>query len=248
MTQAPCCHPLRMRIDPRVVQRARLVLTLGLVALAAAVYGGMPVARAEVNHAASMLMRGDVTALRDYILSFGVWAPVVSALLMVLQALVAPLPAFLLAFANGLAFGLFWGSLLTFASATLAAGISFGLARALGRGVVEALVGHTGLALTDRWFARWGVWAILFARLMPIMSFDVISYAAGLTGMRFRSFLAATMLGILPATLLFAYLGEHAPQSVTLLFIAFGGAVVVAAGVALIRVRRRRIVLLRKHR
>lgn len=48
----------------------------------------------EVDRAAALLGRRDVSGLRDYILSIGLWAPVVSALLMVLQALVAPLPAF----------------------------------------------------------------------------------------------------------------------------------------------------------
>ncbi len=63
-----------------------------------------------MDRAAALLGRGDVSGLRDYILSFGLWAPVISALLMVLQALVAPLPAFVLTFANGLAFGTFWGA------------------------------------------------------------------------------------------------------------------------------------------
>ncbi len=66
--------------------------------------------RSEVDKAAGILYRGDIAGLRDYILSFGPWAPVVSASLMVFQALAAPLPAFVLAFANGLAFGAFWGA------------------------------------------------------------------------------------------------------------------------------------------
>jgi uncharacterized membrane protein YdjX (TVP38/TMEM64 family) len=97
-----------------------------------------------------------VATLRDYILSFGAWAPVVSALMMILQALAAPLPAFLRMFANGLAFGAFWGGLLGLASASLAAAISFWLARPLERGPVKTLVGKTGLESADRWFARRG--------------------------------------------------------------------------------------------
>jgi uncharacterized membrane protein YdjX (TVP38/TMEM64 family) len=222
-------------LDGRRLQRVRLVLTAVLVLGAGLVYLVSPTTREQINYAAAMLAQGDVRALRDYILSFGLWAPVISALLMILQTLIAPLPAFLLAFANGLAFGVWWGGLLTFGSATLASAISFWLARALGRPAVEALVGKSGIELADRWFARRGALAVLIARLIPIVSFDVVSYAAGLTRMHFLSFLVATMVGITPATFLYAYLGEQAPQFVTVLLIAFGIVIVVTILAALRR-------------
>ncbi|HSH79479.1 MAG TPA: TVP38/TMEM64 family protein [Herpetosiphonaceae bacterium] len=227
--------PQRATIDTRYVVWLRLALTLMLVVVLALAYLLSATFRSEVNRAAEILGRGDVAGLRDYILSFGVWAPVVSALLMILQALAAPLPGFLLAFANGLAFGAFWGGMLSFVSAALAATISFWLARALGRPPVEALVGKAGLEQADRWFARWGTYTVLIARLVPIVSFDIISYAAGLTPMRFRNFLGATLLGMAPATFLYAYLGEQAPQYVQVLLVAFGAVIVGAAILAVVR-------------
>jgi len=219
----------RATIDTRYVVWLRLALTLGPGIVLGLAYLLSATFRSEVNRAAGILGQGDVAGLRDYILSFGVWAPVVSALLMILQALAAPLPGFLLAFANGLAFGAFWGGMLSFVSAALAATISFWIARALGRPPVEALVGKTGLEQADRWFARWGTYTVLIARLVPIISFDVVSYAGGLTPMRFRDFLGATLLGMAPATFLYAYLGEQAPQYVQVLLIAFGVVIVGAA-------------------
>lgn len=194
--------------------------------------------RSEVSLAARILGRGDVAALRDYILSFGVWAPVVSALLMVLQALAAPLPAFVLAFANGLAFGALWGGVLSLGSAALASAVCFGISRLLGRGPVEALVGSKSLGSADRWFSRWGAYAVLVARLVPVISFDAISYAAGLTRMRFASFMVATVIGAAPATFVYSYLGGRAPRYVNVLIIAFG--VVIAGGIITAIVRRHR--------
>jgi uncharacterized membrane protein YdjX (TVP38/TMEM64 family) len=194
--------------------------------------------RSEVGLAAGIMGRGDVAALRDYILSFGVWAPVVSALLMVFQALAAPLPAFVLAFANGLAFGALWGGVLSLTSAALASALCFGISRLLGRGPVEALVGSRSLGSADRWFSRWGAYAVLVARLIPVVSFDVISYAAGLTRMRFASFMVATVVGAAPATFVYSFLGERAPRYVNVLIIAFG--VVVAGAVITAIVRRHR--------
>ena len=163
----------------------------------------------------------------------------VSSLLMILQALVAPLPAFLITFANGLAFGTLWGGLLSLASASVAAAIAFWISRVFGRGPVEALVGKTGLESADRWFARWGHYAVLAARLVPILSFDVISFAAGLTRMGFGKFLLATTVGAAPATSVYAYLGGRAPQYVQVLLVAFGIAIVGALVVAIVRRVRR---------
>lgn len=219
-------------------ERLRRGATLSLVIALVGAYALAPGLRAEVNEATMLLAQGDVASLRDYLRSFGIWAPLVSTLLMVLQSLVAPLPAFLLAFANGLAFGTFWGGLLTFLSALLAASISFGISRALGRATVERLAGRAGLAMANRWLARHGPWALLLARLMPVISFDIISYAAGLTAMRFRWFVLATAAGILPTTFLYAYLGEHISQSVVVLLAATLLLVAIAAVVATLWRRR----------
>ncbi len=123
-------------------------------------------------------------------------------------------------------------------SATLAAALSFWISRLLGRGPVEALVGGRSLGSADRWFLRWGAYAVLIARLVPIVSFDAVSYAAGLTRMRFWWFMAATAVGMAPATFVYSYLGGRAPQYVRVLLVAFG--VVIAGAVVAAIVRRRR--------
>ena len=178
--------------------------------------------RSETNRAVGILGHGDIAGLRDYIVSFGLWAPVASCFLMVLQALVAPVPSFLITFANGLAFGIFWGWMLSVFGHVLAASVCFGISRALGRIPVEVLVGKAGLESADRWFARWGVYAVFAGRLLPGVAFDAISYAAGLTNMRFRNFLVATTLGIVPQTFLYSYLGRQAPEYVGLFLVTTG--------------------------
>jgi len=229
---------LPMNLSSQTVRWVRF--TLGLLALAALGLGYLLSEgfRSEVDRAVAILGRGDIAGLKDYILSFGVWAPIVSALLMILQALVAPLPAFVLSFANGLAFGAFWGGMLSLVSASLAAALSFWIARLLGRGPVEALVGRAHLGAADRWFLRWGAYAILVARLVPVVSFDIISYAAGLTLMGFWRFMLATVVGMAPATFIYSYLGGRAPQYVQVLLVAFG--VVIAGAVVAAVIRRRR--------
>lgn len=156
---------------------------------------------------------------------------------MVFQALAAPLPSFLITFANGLAFGILPGWLLSVAGHTLAATVCFYIARILGRMPVEALVGRVGLESADRWFTRWGLYAVLLARLVPGISFDVISYAAGLTRMGFRRFIAATVAGTAPQTLVYSYLGSRSSESAWVLLII---SVLVIVGISAAAIRRNR--------
>jgi uncharacterized membrane protein YdjX (TVP38/TMEM64 family) len=227
-------------LDARAIRLLRLVLLLVAATLFGLLYLLSAGFRFEVNRAVGLLGRGDIVGLRDYILSYGLWAPVASCFLMVLQALVAPVPSFLITFANGLAFGVFWGWMLSLFGHVLAAAVCFWISRALGRVPVEVLVGRTGLQSADRWFARWGLYAVFVGRLIPGVAFDVISYAAGLTRMRFRSFLIATALGIFPQTFLYSYLGRQAPEYVGLFLVTSALVVAVVVAVAVVRYRRER--------
>jgi len=226
--------------DARTVRWLRFLLLVAAATVFGLLYLLVDGFRSETNRALGILGRGDIAGLKGYIVSFGVWAPVASCFLMVLQALVAPVPSFLITFANGLAFGVFWGWMLSLFGHVLAAAVCFGISRALGRGPVEVLVGNTGLESADRWFARWGLYAVFAGRLVPGVAFDAISYAAGLTRMRFRNFMVATTLGIFPQTLLYSYLGRQAPQYVGLFLVTSGTVILGVAAVAFVRYRRER--------
>ncbi len=175
--------------------------------------------------------------MREYIAGFGPLAPLISALLMIFQSVAAPLPAFLITFANGLLFGVWWGAALSWSSAMLGAALCFSIARYFGRPVVVKLISESALASSDRFFERYGKHAVLIARLVPIISFDVISYGSGLTGLRFLGFWIATGMGQLPATILYSYLGDEATGTIKILFWAFG--VVIAISVLTFLIKRR---------
>ena len=179
----------------------------------------------------------DPQAMREYIAAYGPLAPVVSALLMILQSVAAPLPAFLITFANGLLFGVWWGAALSWSSAMLGAALCFFIARYFGRPAVVKLTSESALTTSDRFFERYGKHAVLIARLVPIISFDVISYGSGLTGMRFLGFWLATGIGQLPATILYSYLGDEATGTIKILFWIFG--IVIAISIVMFLIKRR---------
>ena len=179
----------------------------------------------------------DPQAMREYIAAYGPLAPVISALLMMLQSVAAPLPAFLITFANGLLFGVWWGAALSWSSAMLGAALCFFIARYFGRPAVVKLTSESALAASDRFFDHYGRHAVVIARLVPVISFDVISYGSGLTGMGFLGFWIATGIGQLPATILYSYLGDEATGTIKILFWAFG--IVIAISIVTVLIRRR---------
>ena len=159
------------------------------------------------NNIFSMFATGDFTIVRDFIDEYGAYAMLVSAGLMVLQSIMAPLPAFLITFANANLFGWWQGAILSWSSAMLGAALCFYISKILGRDIVEKLTSKAGLENVDKFFEKYGKQSILIARLLPFISFDIVSYAAGLTSMGFLSFFIATGLGQLPATIVYSYVG-----------------------------------------
>ena len=157
----------------------------------------------------------DIESVKAYIQSFGVWAVAASFLLMILQSLAAPIPAFFVTFANAMIWGWKWGALISWSSAMVGAMLCFYISRMYGRTVTEKFVSASALKSVDTFFVKYGKNAILTARLLPFVPFDPISYAAGLTGMSFFDFALATGIGQLPATIVYSYAAEKASNPST---------------------------------
>ena len=238
-SSSPSSFPqLGLNLTSRRARVAQLSLVLLIAALLALVYGLHDGLRSEVNRALVILASGDGVAIGAYLRSHGAWAPAASLFLMLVQAVAAPVPAILVAFANGLAFGVVWGGLLTVAGQTLAAAVCFWIARALGRGAAEALTSSLGLETADRWLTRWGPRGIIILRLVPGISFDVVSYGVGLTGIGFAPFLGATAVGVTPQAFLYAYLIREAPQTAWAFYALSWGLLAIIGLVAIVRVKR----------
>lgn len=179
-----------------------------IAAAAFLVYYFIPSVNQTMNRVLAAFASGDFTVVRDFVESYGAYAAAVSFLLMILQSIAAPLPAFLLTFANANLFGWWKGALLSWSSAMAGAAVCFYIARILGRDAAEKLTSKAGLKQIDEFFERHGKMSILIARLLPFISFDIVSYAAGLTSMSFGSFFIATGIGQLPATIIYSYVGS----------------------------------------
>jgi len=128
--------------------------------------------------------------------------------MMIIQALAIPIPSELVLIAGGLAFAFPFGWIVGALGSIVAALISFYISKKGGRSLAIKLVGENGIRFADNWFNRWGSWAVLLGRFAPFIPFDAISYGAGLTTMKLKSFMIPTIIGTLPRTLFYTSLGS----------------------------------------
>lgn len=207
-------------------------LLLFVILLAVLIYLFVPSVNESINEIVKRLSSGDFDDVRLFIQSYGTYAAAFSFFLMVLTSVIAPLPAFVITVANANLFGWWQGALLSWSSAMVGAALCFYISRILGRDVAERFATRAGLEKVDRFFEKYGKTSILIARLLPFMSFDLVSYAAGLTSMGFWGFFVATGLGQTPATIIYSYVGGMlsggAQKLVTGLLILFALSALVA--------------------
>lgn len=184
----------------------RIILAVIAVLLIAA-YFAIPPVHEWVNSVVEMFRTGNFDDMREFISRYGKWAMAISFLLMVFQSIAAPLPAFFITLTNANLFGWWQGCILSWASSMAGAALCFWIARILGRDVVERICTKGALLSIEEFFAKYGKRCILVARLLPFISFDIVSYAAGLTAMDFWGFFLATGIGQLPACIVYSYVG-----------------------------------------
>lgn len=192
------------------------IILIAAILIIVLLYFIVPSFNATMKNFVTQLGSLKVESVIELIRGYGAYAAVISFFLMILQSILAPIPALLITLANAAVFGWWKGALLSFWSAMAGAALCFYIARTLGRDAVEKIVTKSGLDNIDNFFERYGKNSILVCRLLPFVSFDIVSYAAGLTPIKFWDFFLATGLGQLPATIVYSYLGQLTGSSKTI--------------------------------
>lgn len=155
----------------------------------------------------------------------GAFGPAVLMLVMGLAVVVSPIPSLPLDMLAGHAFGPYWGTLYATLGATFGAVASFVIARLLGRRLVTRfLKGHINFCqrCSDKLLTQ----VVFFSRLIPFVSFDLVSYGAGLTQMSAWKFGVVTFLGTLPVTLFYTAYGASVLENSLISWV--GGLVMIA--------------------
>ncbi|MAQ82065.1 MAG: hypothetical protein CMH12_02405 [Maritimibacter sp.] len=151
----------------------------------------------------------DRATVEGMVASMGAWGPVMVVALMTIAVVASPLPSAPIALASGAAYGHYAGSLYVAIGSEIGAMTAFLIARWIGRGPIEKLLGDKadyGLLGSQNALTL----AVFSSRLLPFVSFDAMSYAAGLSKLHFWRFAIATFAGILPASFVLAHVGSAA--------------------------------------
>jgi len=171
------------------------------------------------------LLLTDPQALHRWVRDVGWLGPVALMGLMALAIVVSPLPSAPIALAAGAAYGHIWGTVYVTTGALAGALTAFGIARVLGGEAMQRWFGDrlsVGLLGSQN-----RLMLLVFGlRLLPFVSFDLVSYAAGLTPLATWRFALASLAGIVPISFLLTHFGDRLVgeelESVALAILALG--------------------------
>ncbi len=162
------------------------------------------------------------TNVKNFILSFGIWSPIVFIVIYALRGAVIVIPVGIMSFAGGLAFGKWLGTIYILIGATLGASLSFMIARYFGRQFIASFSWlHKGkIKQFDDGIEKNGLRMMLFMRLMPLFQYDAVNFGSGLSKMKFRDFFIGSFIGMAPGGFINAMLGSSLENIISIQFFA----------------------------
>ncbi len=197
---------------PRSDRRSRSVLVASALVVGgvAGAYLTIPGVGDFVDEMLRVLTSDDPDRARRWVEPFGWRGPLLIVGLMTAQMFLIVIPSWLLMVLAVLVYGEGLGSLISLVAVVTASSVGYGVGAAIGRHSVRRLLGPgTERRVRDE-ACRYGVWAVVIARLSPLFSNDAISFVGGLLRMGYARFLAATVAGIVPLIGLIATFGRNA--------------------------------------
>lgn len=184
-----------------------------IIIIVLGIYFLNPSIHENTNYIFKLLKEFKLDELKQYIISFGAIGPIVSILILTLQCVLAPLPLSLVVFANSYIYGWGVGSIISCIGTLIGSSISFFISRIYGRPIAEKFVSSKILDMCDNFFIVYGKKIVFASRLLPFISFDGFSYAAGLTKISFKYFFWATLIGQIPVIVTLSLLGVNVGNS-----------------------------------
>lgn len=189
--------------DEKQERRCRLWLLALLILSLVSIHFFAPDFYPTIWH---LTRRHDLPELIDYLQGFGVWAVFVSFFIDVVINIVGFLPSIFISTANGLIFGLFWGTIISWIAETVGVVISFWAMRVLFRGMAMNIIAQSKTLSNLEQYETWQ--AVAFARAIPYMPNGLVTAISALSSMPFKRHLIGSLIGKLPSVALEVCLGH----------------------------------------
>ncbi len=165
----------------------------------------------------------DAEPFQEWVDGWGILGPIVYMLVLAGSVLFAPIPNVPIFIAAGLAWGPVLGTVYSMGGMMMGSAAAFWVSRRLGRGWLPRLIGRATAARLDDLAERMGGRVIFWARMLPVVNFDFISFLAGLTSIRFSTFLIYSFFGMLLPTSVAVIAGDSLGKD-SRITVALGGA------------------------
>ena len=148
----------------------------------------------------------DSAQIQTLLNSVGIWSPIIYIALYVIATILV-LPSTVLNLTGGAVFGAVWGTLWTSLAAIIAAIVAFTFTRTVGREIIAKRLSGRWQAM-DAEVRQGGLFYMFAIRLVPIMPYGLVNFAAGLTSISFKDYILGTTIGTVPSVLPFVLLGS----------------------------------------
>lgn len=214
-------------------QKGQIAATIGVLGLALTIVVVTPVG----EQIWTVIRAPQAERMQRLLAADTPWIPIVLVSLMILHTLV-PVPAEILAVGAGIALGPVWGFITIWVGAMLGAYLGFWLARTFGQRFVRRWVAMHRLERVQHWLQQIDIPLLLAARLLPILSFNLINYALGLTPISWWQFTWTTGVGIVPGTVLMVAFGAYLHDWRVLIMMTAGGLLVGGGSYFMLRWRK----------
>lgn len=183
---------------------AEIGLTVAGIVLLALVVLAVP----PLRDAAAAAIQGDSGEVRSQVDSLGLAGPLLILALALIHTVVF-YPAEIVDAAAGFAYGFFPALLLTMTGWILSGLLCFAIGRSVARPLLDRWLGAERFERIEASIARGGPTLMLALRLIPILPFSIVSYAAGAARVPLWRFVWTTAVGYLPITAISVYFGTR---------------------------------------
>jgi uncharacterized membrane protein YdjX (TVP38/TMEM64 family) len=185
-----------------------LVISIATIVFVVLCWFIFPPFREFSKNAFEIITSGDKQRIKTWVDSFGFWGPFIIIVAMIVQLFLIVVSTVFLMLVAILCYGPIWGSLIALAGLFGASTVGYFIGKLVGKEAAEKLMGQKTSDKVRRLIDKHGYKAVILIRLTPVSSNDAISFIAGVANMNYFKFIAATFIGILPLTILLAWLGE----------------------------------------
>jgi len=155
-----------------------------------------------------MMIISDPALLKSTVMNAGDVGVLLIIGLMSIAIILNPIPSAPIAMVAGALYGHTWGTIYIVIGAQIGAVVAFMIARIGGRELIVKIIGNHRMPV---WIGTQNslTTLVFVSRLIPFISFDLVSYGAGLTHIKFWRFSIATLFGLLPVSFLLAHFGSE---------------------------------------